>query len=103
MHENPTAKEKNDCPNAYNKDSPVILEKSGAKKNVTPSIAPSNVKERMTKMIKKINNNGIIYLFAFSIPFFTPNEMTNTLISVNKSNPKRVVPGLPTTEPNSAS
>src|SRR5699024_709259 len=41
IHENPTDKEKNDCPKANNIPSPVMLEKSGAKKKTTPSHAPS--------------------------------------------------------------
>ena len=53
IQENPTASEKKDCPNAYNNDSPVIFEKSGDRKNLTPSIAPSSVNERTTRMIKK--------------------------------------------------
>src|SRR5699024_97159 len=102
IHEKPTAKEKNDCPNAYNNDSAVKLEKSGLRKNSTPSIAPSNVKERITNIIKNINNNGIIYLFARSIPFFIPSAMTNTFITVNIAKPISVTLGLPVTCPNKA-
>src|SRR5699024_12367482 len=65
IHENPTAREKKDCPNAYNTALPVILEKSGFKKKLIPSIAPLSVIERTTNIMKKINNKGIIYLFAF--------------------------------------
>src|SRR5699024_826828 len=90
IHEKPTAKEKNDCPNAYNNDSAVKLEKSGLRKNVTPSIAPSNVRERITNIIKKINNNGIIYLLARSIPFLIPNAITNTFNTVNIAKPINV-------------
>src|SRR5699024_12139478 len=57
IHEKPTAKEKNDCANAYNNDSAVKLEKSGLRKNSTHSIAPSNVIERINYIIKKININ----------------------------------------------
>src|SRR5699024_10798795 len=97
IHEKPTAKEKNDCPNAYNNDSGGKLEKSGLRKNATPSIAPSNVKERITNIIKKINNNGIIYLFARSITFLIPNAITNTFNTVNIAKPINVTLGLPVT------
>ena len=69
IQENPTAREKNDCPSAYNIDWPVIFEKSGDKKNFTPSIAPSSVNARTTSIIKNINRKGIIYLLALSMPF----------------------------------
>ena len=39
----PTDSEKNDCPIAYKMISDVTFEKSGCKKNRTPSPAPSNV------------------------------------------------------------
>lgn len=69
MQDKPTHKEKKDCPNAYRTDVPVIALKSGFKKNSIPSVAPSRVKERTTIIKKQINNKGIIYLFARSIPF----------------------------------
>lgn len=102
IHEKPTAKEKNDCPKAYNTASPVIFEKSGVKKNVTPSQAPSNVSARTTNIKKKINNNGIINRFARSIPFLIPVAMTRTLINVKISNPAIVIKGEPVTESNKA-
>lgn len=102
IHENPTESEKNDCPKAKRTDSPVMLEKSGAKKKTTPSMAPSNVNARTTNTMKKINNKGIIILFARSIPFATPSAMTITFISVKISRPISVVVGLEIIEPNLA-
>src|SRR5699024_6094290 len=103
IEDNPTAEEKKDCPNAYKTASPVMLEKSGAKKNFTPSIAPSNVNARTTIIKKKMNSNGIIYLFARSIPFFIPKEIKTTLHNVNNKRQPNVTVGLVITETNNPS
>src|SRR6478609_2745804 len=67
--ETPTLSEKNACPMANKMVWDVSFEKSGYKKKDTPSIAPSNVKERIMIIINKIKRAGIKILFAFSIPF----------------------------------
>ena len=67
--ETPTLREKNACPIANKMVWDVSFEKSGYKKKETPSIAPSNVKERIMIIINKIKRAGIKILFAFSIPF----------------------------------
>src|SRR5699024_4370149 len=52
IHENPTAREKKDCPNAYNTALPVILVKSDINIKIIPSNNPSSIIES--------NNNIII-------------------------------------------
>ena len=44
----------------------------GVNKYLTPSIAPGKVNDLKANNIKIIKSNGIIILFAFSIPFVTP-------------------------------
>ena len=68
----PTDREKNACPNACRNVSPVILEKSGLKKNFTPSKAFGKVSERAIKINNRTNKAGIMILHAFSMPFWMP-------------------------------
>ena len=62
-------KEKNPCPNALISTLPVILEKSGLKRKVSPSLAPGRVIERIPNTISMTNNRGIRILAYFSMPF----------------------------------
>src|SRR5699024_12399447 len=100
--DNQSSKEKNDIPNEYKNYTAVKLEKTGLRKKATPPIDPANVKERINNIIKKINNNDIIYLLARSIPFLIPNAITNTFNTVNIAKPINVTLGLPVTWPNKA-
>ncbi len=65
-------------------------------------MAPSNVTARITRTMNIIKSNGIIHLFAFSIPFWTPNEITSTFANVNKAKPTSVIQGVPIIFPNSS-
>ena len=64
--------EKKTCPIAASIVFAVIFEKSGIKKNFTPSQALSSVKTRIISTISNRNSSGIISLQNFSIPFSMP-------------------------------
>src|SRR3989339_814899 len=68
----PRLNEKKACPRAASIVSPVIFEKSGYKRNLTPSLAPSRVRDLIASNKTRINSIGISILEYFSIPFFTP-------------------------------
>src|SRR3989339_1550252 len=68
----PKLREKKACPKAASSVSPVILEKSGYRRNFTPSIAPSNVNDRIAKITTRMKSTGIRIFEYLSIPFLTP-------------------------------
>ena len=64
--------EKNACPIAVRMVEKVIFVKSGLKRNVRPSCAPSVNMEKMTNISMMMNSSGIRNFANFSMPFFTP-------------------------------
>lgn len=68
----PRLSEKNACPVALIMVSADIFEKSGFKKNDTPSIAPGSDRLTQTRIAKIKNRIGIAILDKRSIPFWTP-------------------------------
>ena len=86
---------KKDCPIANKILSEVIFEKSGCKKNFTPSIALSSVNERIIRATNKTNNAGNIYLLAFSIPFCTPFDTTHIVMNIKAKCPIIAQAGFP--------
>lgn len=71
----PKLKEKNACPIARTMTWGVIFEKSGCRKNFSPSLASDSVNDRMQKTMRIMNSIGINMLDIFSIPFCTPLDM----------------------------
>ena len=71
----PKLKEKNACPIARTMTWGVIFEKSGCRKNFSPSLASGSVNDRMQKTMRIMNSIGIHMLDIFSIPFCTPLDM----------------------------
>ena len=71
----PKLKEKNACPIARTMTWGVIFEKSGCRKNFSPSLASGSVNDRMQKTMRIMNSIGINMLDIFSIPFCTPLDM----------------------------
>ena len=71
----PKLKEKNACPIARTMTWGVIFEKSGCRKNFSPSLASGSVNERIQNTMRIMNSIGINMLDIFSIPFCTPLDM----------------------------
>ena len=71
----PKLKEKNACPIARTMTWGVIFEKSGCRKNFSPSLASGSVNDRMQKTMRIMNSIGINMLDIFSIPFCTPLDI----------------------------
>ena len=71
----PKLKEKNACPIARTMTWGVIFEKSGCRKNFSPSLASGSVNDRIQKTMRIMNSIGINMLDIFSIAFCTPLDM----------------------------
>ena len=71
----PKLKEKNACQIDRTMTWGVIFEKSGCRKNFSPSLASGSVNDRMQKTMRVMNSIGINMLDIFSIPFCTPLDM----------------------------
>ena len=71
----PKLKEKNACPIARTMTWGVIFEKSGCRKNFSPSLASGSVNDRMQKTMRIMNSIGINMLDIFSIPFCKTLDM----------------------------
>ena len=72
----PKLKEKNACPIARTMTWGVIFEKSGCRKNFSPSLASGSVNDRIQKTMRIMNSIGINMLDIFSIPFCTPLDLS---------------------------
>ena len=83
MHPIPRLREKNTCPIALITTCGVSLEKSGRKKNETPSSAPGRVRERTAAAINSTNRAGMRILLIFSIPPEMPRETISTVAAIN--------------------
>ena len=79
----PIESEKNACPSATSTVEGVTFEKSGRKRNRTPSPPPGISSEWIDSAIRITNSSGISTLAERSMPFCTPIVMTKCVASTN--------------------
>ena len=72
MHPRPRLSEKKAWPRAPRMTEPLILLKSGAKRNVSPSAAPGIISELTQNTIKSTKRTGISTFDTRSMPLATP-------------------------------
>ena len=79
----PMESEKNACPKAVSTVAGPIFEKSGFKKNFSPSAPLGISSEWMASATKMTKSSGISTLAERSIPFCTPSAMMKWVARMN--------------------